>query len=79
MPDFVRLHFPPGLAGLFLAALMAAIMSSIDSGVHSVTTALVVDFRDRLFPQFRPKDDASEVRWIRFLVVIIGIIAITLA
>jgi SSS family transporter len=79
MPDFVRLHFPPGLAGLFLAALMAAIMSSIDSGVHSVTTALVVDFRDRLFPQFRPKDDASELRWIRFLVVTIGIIAITLA
>jgi Na+/proline symporter len=79
MPDFVRLHFPPGLAGLFLAALMAAIMSSIDSGVHSVTTALVVDFRDRLLPEFRPKDDRSEVRWIRMLVVTIGVIAITLA
>lgn len=79
MPDFVRLHFPPGLAGLFLAALMAAIMSSIDSGVHSVTTALVVDFRDRLFPGFRPKDERNEVRWIRVLVVIIGVIAITLA
>lgn len=79
LPDFVRLHFPPGLAGLFLAALMAAIMSSIDSGVHSVTTALVVDFRDRLFPEFRPKDDRREVRWIRILVVTIGAIAITLA
>ena len=79
MPDFVRLHFPPGLAGLFLAALMAAIMSSIDSGVHSVTTALVVDFRDRLFPHLRPKDDRSEVRWIRLMVVTIGVIAITLA
>jgi SSS family transporter len=79
LPGFVRLHFPPGLAGLFLAALMAAIMSSIDSGVHSVTTALVVDFRDRLFPQLRPKEDRSEVRWIRILVVIIGAIAISLA
>lgn len=79
MPEFVRLHFPPGLAGLFLAALMAAIMSSIDSGVHSVTTALVVDFRDRLFPQLRPKDDRSEVRWIRAMVFIIGALAITLA
>ncbi|MBT6155526.1 MAG: sodium/solute symporter, partial [Planctomycetaceae bacterium] len=79
MPDFVRLHFPPGLAGLFLAALMAAIMSSIDSGVHSVTTALVVDFRDRLLPQLRPKDEYDEVAWIRVLVVIIGTIAITLA
>ena len=79
MPDFVRLHFPPGLAGLFLAALMAAIMSSIDSGVHSVTTALVVDFRDRLFPRLRPKGERSEVNWIRILVLVIGAMAITLA
>jgi SSS family transporter len=79
MPEFVRLHFPPGLAGLFLAALMAAIMSSIDSGVHSVTTALVVDFRDRLFPGLRPENEKHEVRWIRVIVLIIGAIAITLA
>ncbi len=79
MPQFVRLHFPPGLAGLFLAALMAAIMSSIDSGVHSVTTALIVDFRDRLFPSLRPENDRSELRWIRIMVVVIGAIAITLA
>jgi SSS family solute:Na+ symporter len=79
MPEFVRLHFPPGLAGLFLAALMAAVMSSIDSGIHSVTTALVVDFRDRLFPQWRPKDDRSELRFIRLMVLLIGAIAITLA
>jgi Na+/proline symporter len=79
MPEFVRLHFPPGLAGLFLAALMAAIMSSIDSGVHSVTTALVVDFRDRLCPALRPQIEQHEVRWIRALVLIIGTIVIVLA
>lgn len=78
MPTFVRLHFPPGMAGLFLAALMAAIMSSIDSGVHSVTTALVVDFRDRLIPSLKPKTEKSEIRWIRILVVLIGAIVITL-
>ena len=44
MPQFVRLHFPPGMLGLFLAAVMAAIMSSIDSGIHSVTTAVVRRF-----------------------------------
>jgi len=78
-PRFVSLHFPAGLAGLFLAALMAAIMSSIDSGIHSITTALVVDFRDRLFPAWRPTKASHEVRWIRVLVVTIGLIAITLA
>lgn len=79
MPEFVRLHFPPGLGGLFLAALMAAIMSSIDSGVHSVTTALVVDFRDRLTPQLRPADDHRELQIIRWMVVVIGAISIALA
>jgi SSS family solute:Na+ symporter len=79
LPEFVRLHFPPGLAGLFLAALIAAIMSSIDSGIHSVTTALVVDFRDRLLPQLKPSDERKEIVWIRLLVASIGALAITLA
>ncbi len=79
MPDFVRLHFPPGLAGLFVAALIAAIMSSIDSGIHSVTTALVVDFRDRLFPNWRPDNDAAELLSIRLLLVVVGILAVALA
>ncbi len=79
MPEFVRIHFPPGLAGLFLAALMAAIMSSIDSGIHSVTTALVVDFRDRLCPGLRPKTDRGELWSIRLLVLGIGILSVALA
>jgi SSS family transporter len=79
MPEFVRIHFPPGLAGLFLAALMAAIMSSIDSGIHSVTTALVVDFRDRLCPGLHPKTDRGELWSIRFLVLGIGVLSVTLA
>lgn len=79
LPRFVELHFPPGLSGLFLAALMAAIMSSIDSGIHSITTVLVVDFRDRLKPQWKPKNDKDDVRIIRILVVFIGAIAVTLA
>jgi SSS family transporter len=79
MPEFVRLHFPPGLAGLFLAALMAAIMSSIDSGIHSVTTALVVDFRDRLCPQLRPQNAKRELWSIRFVVLAIGVLSVSLA
>ncbi|MCB1229472.1 MAG: sodium/solute symporter [Verrucomicrobiae bacterium] len=79
MPEFVRLHFPPGLAGLFLAALIAAIMSSIDSGIHSVTTALVVDFRDRLFPSLKPATPGRELLSIRLLIVTIGVLAMGLA
>jgi SSS family transporter len=79
MPQFVRLHFPPGLAGLFLAALIAAIMSSIDSGIHSVTTALVVDFRDRLLPGLRSENPRRELWTIRAMIVVIGAIAVGLA
>ncbi|MCB1077358.1 MAG: sodium/solute symporter [Verrucomicrobiae bacterium] len=79
LPTFVRFHFPPGMTGLFLAALLAAIMSSIDSGIHSVTTALVVDFRDRLLPQWKPDNDADDVRLIRTLVVLVGAVSVGLA
>ncbi len=79
MPQFVRSKFPAGVVGLLVAALMAATMSSIDSGIHSITTALVVDFRDRLWPNLRPKTDAGEMIAARTLVVLIGVLAITLA
>ncbi|MCA9246198.1 MAG: hypothetical protein KDA42_03755 [Planctomycetales bacterium] len=79
LPHFVHSHFPAGMTGLFLAALMAAVMSSIDSGVHSVTTAVVVDFRDRLFPHLKPDSDADDVWFIRLLVIGIGALSITLA
>ncbi len=79
MPRFVRLKFPPGVVGLLVAALMAATMSSVDSGIHSVTTALLVDFRDRLFPNLRPSTEAGEMLAARSMVLVIGILAITLA
>ena len=79
MSQFVRLKFPPGLVGLLVAALMAATMSSIDSGVHSITTALVIDFRDRLLPAWRPQTEAGEMWTARVLIVAIGAVAIFLA
>jgi Na+/proline symporter len=79
LPTFVRLKFPPGVVGLLVAALMAATMSSIDSGIHSVTTAIIVDFRDRLFPKLRPATDGGEMRVARIILVIVGALAIVLA
>ncbi|QDT41819.1 Sodium/glucose cotransporter [Gimesia alba] len=79
LPQYVRLHFPPGVVGLFLVALMAAVMSSIDSGIHSVTTALMVDFRDRHFLHLKPDNNKMEVFQDRALVVLIGVLSIVLA
>ena len=41
--------FPPGVTGLVIAGLMAATMSSIDSGINACSAAYVTDFHNRLF------------------------------
>ena len=47
IPRFVLDYLPLGLAGLFLAAILAAAMSSIAAELNSLATATVVDFYRR--------------------------------
>jgi SSS family transporter len=47
MPRLVLDHLPIGMAGLFLAAVLAAAMSSIAAELNSLATASVVDFYQR--------------------------------
>jgi len=47
IPRFVVDNLPIGLAGLFLAAVLAAAMSSIAAELNSLSTATVVDFYQR--------------------------------
>jgi solute:Na+ symporter, SSS family len=47
IPHFVLTFLPLGLAGLFIAAVMAAAMSSISSELNSLSTATVIDFYRR--------------------------------
>ncbi|MEO2012295.1 MAG: sodium-coupled permease [Pirellulaceae bacterium] len=43
-PRFISHHLPIGLAGLVIAAMFAAAMSSLDSGVNSITAVVMSDF-----------------------------------
>ena len=43
LPYFVLTHVPVGMAGVIIAAVLAAAMSAIDSGVNSIATVTVVD------------------------------------
>lgn len=52
-PHFIAYHLPPGISGLVVAAMFAAAMSSIDSGVNSITAVISTDFVGRLG---RPSD-----------------------
>ncbi len=45
-PAFAIHELPPGVGGGILAALLAAAMSSIDSGINAIATVLCVELRD---------------------------------
>jgi SSS family solute:Na+ symporter len=49
IPTFVLRELPLGLAGIFIAAVMAAAMSSISSELNALSTASVIDFYRRWF------------------------------
>jgi Na+(H+)/acetate symporter ActP len=49
IPRFVLHELPLGLAGIFIAAVMAAAMSSIAAELNSLSTATVIDFYRRWF------------------------------
>lgn len=48
LPYFIVTELPVGLAGMIVAALFAASMSSMDSGLNSLSTSMIVDFHRRL-------------------------------
>ncbi len=55
-PLFITQKIPIGLAGLVIAAIFAVSMSTLDSGMNSIATAVVTDFYQRLF------SSSSEIR-----------------
>ena len=68
---FIVNELPQGLAGLLVAALFAASMSSLDSSINSMSTALTTDFYGRLS---KGKNDNSRMRFARFATVMLGIV-----
>jgi SSS family solute:Na+ symporter len=54
--------------------MFAAAMSSIDSGVNSITAVVMTDFLDRL--GFRPSTEKAHLRGAKFLALAIGVIVV---
>ncbi|MHC4971586.1 MAG: sodium:solute symporter family transporter [Planctomycetota bacterium] len=71
LPGFIVGRLPAGLAGLMLAAIFAASMSSLDSAIHSTSTALIVDFLRR----FSRPDARRELLAARLTTVAVGVLA----
>ena len=49
LPFFVMNYLPPGASGIVIAAAVAAAMSSLDSGINSVSTIAIVDIYRRFW------------------------------
>ncbi|MFV1980211.1 MAG: sodium/solute symporter, partial [Rhodothermia bacterium] len=70
LPYFIASELPVGVAGLIIAALFAASMSTLDSSMNSVSTMIVVDFYQRFKENFT---DAQSLRLAKWITVITGV------
>jgi SSS family solute:Na+ symporter len=74
LPRFIVIGLPGGVSGIVVAALLAAAMSSLSSGINSSCSVITVDFVDRFRAADSPKTDhvrlAKSVSWAVGVVVI---------
>ena len=75
-PFFMMSQLPAGLAGLLIAAIFAATMSTISSNINSVATAFSVDFYKRWNPK---TSDKKMLTIARYACIISGIVGIAIA
>ena len=70
-PHFITYGLPAGISGLVIAGIMAATMSSVDSGVNSLSTVAVMDIYKRFFHHAR-KDEHHYLRAARLGTLVVG-------
>lgn len=73
-PVLVSELLPIGLKGLVLSGLMAAIMSSIDSTLHSASTLVTLDFVHKLRPGFTNKELTKVGRIVTIIIMVLSIL-----
>jgi solute:Na+ symporter, SSS family len=76
LPHFIVTQIPVGLAGLLIAAVLAAAMSTVDSSLNSSAALLLCDVKRRFGKR---GSDRSELLFLRLATVGIGIVGIAAA
>ncbi|MCZ6693339.1 MAG: sodium-coupled permease [Bacteroidetes bacterium] len=77
LPYFILHEMPIGFIGLIVAAILAAALSSIDSGLNSLATSSIMDWQARLFQ--RQKSDQYYLTATRIATAFWGLFAIIFA
>jgi len=72
LPWFIVHELPSGIAGLVVAAIFAATMSSLDSSMNSMATVFITDFYQRLRPD---STDRFRLLLARIITVVLGVFA----
>ena len=79
-PWYIMHELPAGLSGLLIAGVFAASMSSLDSSMNSMSSAIVTDFYRRFKTNLSEPHCLSVARWLTGLFGLIGtLFAIVLA
>lgn len=71
---FIATELPTPVPGLIVSAMLAAVMSTLDSGINSLSTVAIKDFYARLF-----RKDASEDQQVtatRVMTILTGVFAV---
>ncbi|MBZ5623252.1 MAG: sodium:solute symporter [Acidobacteriia bacterium] len=78
--DFIWNNLPPGVAGLIVAAILAAAMANISAALNSLASTTVMDFYRPLVRKRRGSagDDKSDIRLARFATVVWGVVLLTI-
>ena len=76
LPTFMATEMPAWLAGLVIAAVFAATVSTLSANLSSASTALVTDF----FKRFRPSmDGRAQIRTGQVCTLVVGLLGVTAA
>ena len=70
-PEFLWRNLPPGVAGLTIAAILAAAMANLSAALNSLASTTVVDF---LRARSRPAGDGHSLRLARGATVLWGLV-----
>ncbi|MEX2170094.1 MAG: hypothetical protein WD851_12355 [Pirellulales bacterium] len=75
-PHFIATQLPVGVSGLVLAAILAATMSSMTSGINALSGTITLDLLPRIAGPLSPK---KQLRFARVCSCVVGIVSTFLA
>lgn len=74
---FISVHLPSPLPGLVISAMLAAVMSTLDSGMNGLAAVAVKDVYIEHFR--RDATELDQVRFSRIMTVVVGVFAVFMA